>query len=210
LKRHANHDRDKPADRLEARRSQILSAAYTVFAEKGYRDTTIADIAKVLGIGHGTFYRYFSNKHDVFEQVLSTTLLRVGQSIASEDASQTNTLEEYRSQVRRVGGRMLDLLDSDPAIQRLLFYEAMGISPELDEKIQRMWELAGTFTEAYLHNGKRKGFLREDLDVPVTALAINALIFEAGRRIVRAPDRASARTRWLESLVVLLFDGMRR
>ncbi len=151
-------------DRREARRQEILDAAYEVFATKGYRDTAVADIAKVLGIGHGTFYRYFTNKHDVFEQVLTNALLRVARAIASEDASTTETLDEYRDQVRRIGGRMLDLLDSDAAIPRLLFYEAMGISPELDDKIQRMWELAGSFTEAYLHNGKKKGFLRENLD----------------------------------------------
>lgn len=27
------------------------------FAAKGYRDTTVADIAQELGMGHGTFYR---------------------------------------------------------------------------------------------------------------------------------------------------------
>jgi AcrR family transcriptional regulator len=206
---HTPHTKSDPrAARLKARRQEILDAAYDVFATKGYRDTAVADIAKVLGIGHGTFYRYFTNKHDVFEQVLTNALLRVAQSIASEDPTTTHTLDEYRQQVRRIGGRMLDLLDSDPAIPRLLFYEAMGISPELDEKIQRMWEVAGTFTEAYLNNGQKKGFLRETLDVSVTALAINALIFEGGRRILRASDRVAARARWLEALVALLFDGI--
>lgn len=200
----------KPVDeRTELRRSQILDAAYKVFSEKGYRDTTVADVAKVLGMGHGTFYRYFTNKHDIFEQVLSSALLRVSKAIASEDAKATNTLTEYRAQVERIGSRMLELLDSDPAIPRLLFYEAMGISPELDEKIQRVWELTGDVTEAYLINGKSKGFLRADLDTHVTALAINALIFEGGRRVVRSADRAQATKRWLEGLVALIFGGIR-
>jgi AcrR family transcriptional regulator len=200
---------DRAKDRIATRRSQILEAAYDVFATKGYRDTTVADIAQRLGIGHGTFYRYFANKHDVFEQVLVTGLVRVAQSIASEDASSSDSLEAYRAQVRRIGERMLDLLERDPALPRLLFYEAMGISPELDEKIQRMWELAGTFTEAYLRNGKKKGFLRANLDVPMTALAVNAMIFEAGRRVVRAKDRAAVRPRWVDALVSMMFDGIR-
>jgi len=193
---------------IEERRAQILDAAYRVFAEKGYRETTVADIAGVLGIGHGTFYRYFGNKHDVFEQVLMNALMRVAQSIASEDAGATSSRAEYRAQVERIGGRMLDLLEQDEAIARLLFYEAMGISPELDEKIQRMWELAGAFTEAYLRNGTQKGFLPADLDVAVVALAINAMIFEGGRRVVRSSDRAAARARWLAALVSLIFDGL--
>jgi AcrR family transcriptional regulator len=199
---------DSLPDRIAERRAQILQAAYDVFAERGYRGTTVADIAQRLGIGHGTFYRYFDNKHDAFEQVLMAGLGRVAKAIAT-DASTIDTLDQYRVQVRRMGQNMLALLENDPAMPRLLFYEAMGISPELDEKIQRMWEMAGTITEAYLQNGKTKGFLRADLDVPVTALAVNAMIFEAGRRVVRASDRAQMRTRWLDGIVALLFDGIR-
>jgi AcrR family transcriptional regulator len=198
--------RDSQPDRIAERRAQILQAAYDVFAERGYRDTTVADIAQRLGIGHGTFYRYFENKHEVFEQVLMAGLGRVAKAIAT-DASSIDTLDEYRAKVLRVGQNMLALLESDPALPRLLFYEAMGISPELDEKIQRMWEMAGTITEAYLQNGKTKGFLRADLDVQVTALAVNAMIFEAGRRVVRAQNRDEMRARWLDGIARLMFDG---
>ncbi|HNL81668.1 MAG TPA: helix-turn-helix domain-containing protein, partial [Agitococcus sp.] len=37
-------------------RSDILQAAFIEFAERGYHQTAISDIAKRLGIGHGTFY----------------------------------------------------------------------------------------------------------------------------------------------------------
>lgn len=195
--------------RVEQRRTGILDAAYKVFFAKGYRETAIADIAAELGIGHGTIYRYFKNKHDIFDQVLNGALLRLATAVASEDPGATNTLEEYRAVVLRIGSRMLDLLDSDPAISQLLFYEAMGVSPELDEKVQQMWEAAGEVTEQYLDNGKTKGFLRADLDVQVTALAINALIFEGGRRVVRAADREDAKRRWLAGLTALIFDGIR-
>lgn len=196
-------------DRSELRRAQILDAAYKVFSTKGYRDTTIADVAAELGMGHGTFYRYFTNKYDIFQQVLGQALTRVAQAIASEDAKAANSVDEYRAQVARVGSKMLALLDEDPAIPRLLFYEAMGISPELDEHIQRSWELAGHVTEAYLINGKQKGFLRADLDTQVVSLAINALIFEGGRRVLRAKDRAEAKQRWLAALSALIFDGIK-
>jgi AcrR family transcriptional regulator len=200
--------RPNSEERGELRRAQILDAAYKVFSSKGYRDTTIADVAAELGMGHGTFYRYFTNKYDIFQQVLKTALVRVSQAIASEDPKAANTLDEYRAQVERIGGAMLALLDRDPAIPRLLFYEAMGVSPELDDRIQQGWEFAGKVTEAYLVNGKRKGFLRADLDTHVTALAINALIFEGGRRVLRSKDREVAKKRWLQGLVALIFQGV--
>jgi len=49
-----------------ARREEILGAARRVFAERGFRGTTIADIAEEAKIALGTIYLYFSSKEDVF------------------------------------------------------------------------------------------------------------------------------------------------
>ena len=49
-----------------ARREDILDAARQVFAERGFRGTTIADIAEAAGIALGTIYLYFKSKDDVF------------------------------------------------------------------------------------------------------------------------------------------------
>lgn len=46
----------------QARKNQILEAATTVFAEKGFQRATIKDIAKMAGIADGTIYNYFQNK----------------------------------------------------------------------------------------------------------------------------------------------------
>src|SRR5262245_56127224 len=44
------------------RRAQILDAATTVFAQRGFHRTTIRDVAKAAGIADGTIYNYFENK----------------------------------------------------------------------------------------------------------------------------------------------------
>jgi AcrR family transcriptional regulator len=50
----------------QARRGEILAAARQVFATRGFRGTTIADIAEAAGIALGTIYLYFASKDDVF------------------------------------------------------------------------------------------------------------------------------------------------
>ena len=47
---------------VAARRNQILDAATTIFAEKGFHRSTIRDVAKAAGIADGTIYIYFENK----------------------------------------------------------------------------------------------------------------------------------------------------
>jgi len=48
----------------EARRAELVSAAATVFAERGLDSATVGDIVKAAGVAQGTFYLYFDSKDD--------------------------------------------------------------------------------------------------------------------------------------------------
>jgi AcrR family transcriptional regulator len=48
--------------RPEIRRDQLLDAAEKLFAEKGYAETTVLDIAEAAGVAKGTFYLYYPSK----------------------------------------------------------------------------------------------------------------------------------------------------
>ncbi len=54
-----------------ATRELLLAAARQVFAEKGYRATTVGAIKSHADTAHGTFYLYFRNKDEVFAEVLA-------------------------------------------------------------------------------------------------------------------------------------------
>jgi TetR/AcrR family fatty acid metabolism transcriptional regulator len=47
---------------------RILDAAISVFAEQGFFQSTIAQIAKAAGVADGTIYLYFKNKDDILVQ----------------------------------------------------------------------------------------------------------------------------------------------
>jgi TetR/AcrR family fatty acid metabolism transcriptional regulator len=47
---------------------QILHAAVQVFAEQGFFQSTVAQVAKRAGVADGTIYLYFRNKDDILMQ----------------------------------------------------------------------------------------------------------------------------------------------
>jgi AcrR family transcriptional regulator len=51
--------------RVASRQAQILEAAQRAFAEKGYLDSTIADVAREAGLSEATVYEYFSSKDEI-------------------------------------------------------------------------------------------------------------------------------------------------
>jgi AcrR family transcriptional regulator len=191
--------------RAELRRDEILDAAERVFAERGYHQTGIADIAADLGIGHGTFYRYFRNKHDIAATVLERVVARIAEAGLQEDPEASTTIEEYRAQTVRILEHMFALIDEQPVVMR--FFHAESIVVDAD-RLYAALDAYAQFTERFLHNGVRRGFLRADLDVEVTAQALNGLIFEGTRRAVLAPQPAGMRRRWIDAGTALMYDGI--
>jgi len=47
----------------------IIEAAEELFSQRGFHNTQVMDIVKSVGISAGTFYNYFKDKRDLFEQI---------------------------------------------------------------------------------------------------------------------------------------------
>ena len=54
----------------EVRRREILVAARELFVKKGYEQTSVNDILKIVDIAKGTFYYYFASKEEVLEAII--------------------------------------------------------------------------------------------------------------------------------------------
>ena len=50
-------------------RSKILKMSSLYFAQNGFGDTKIGDLARHIGIGQGTIYLYFKSKEELFEEI---------------------------------------------------------------------------------------------------------------------------------------------
>lgn len=196
---------ERRAARAEARREEILDAAQRIFAARGYNETGIADIAAELGIGHGTFYRYFENKQDIAAQVLDRAILDIAGALADEDPTETDDVDQYREQTTRIMHRMFETLEQRPDAFALLHEQSVAIDPEAT---QRSFEAYSNYTAAFLRNGVEKGFLRGDLDIEITAQALVGLIFEGTRRAVAEDTPAEMIDRWIAAGVGLMFDGV--
>ena len=189
-------------------RREIIEAAFDCFAERGYHATGIADIAARLGMGHGTFYRYFANKRDIVDHVITELVERVVAALAAENAPDAVTsLAEYRAQTARIGEALTRIFGDDPRIARFLVLEAAGIDAQMRERVLDLHDTAARLTAAYLNHGARIGYLPADLDVGPTARAINGMILAAVIAALRDPD-ARARARMSEAVRRVMYDGI--
>jgi AcrR family transcriptional regulator len=54
----------------ETRHAELVSAATTLFTQRGVANTAVSDIVKATGVAQGTFYLYFDSKDDVILAVV--------------------------------------------------------------------------------------------------------------------------------------------
>jgi len=54
----------------EVRKREILHIARELFIRKGYEQTSVNDILKIVDIAKGTFYYYFASKEEVLEAII--------------------------------------------------------------------------------------------------------------------------------------------
>jgi AcrR family transcriptional regulator len=183
-----------PASRAERQRLQlrqdIIDAAFMEFSDRGYHQTGISHIAKRLGIGHGTFYRYFENKRDILEHVIDGVCEKIRLAMAEANApTASRTLEDYEGQLARLGVSLSKILHETPGLFRILLLEATSIDPEMTRRITDFFDWCASQVEAYFENGMQQGFLRSDLDKQATAHVLVGMIFSTILMTINAGDQ---------------------
>lgn len=80
-------------DSSKNRKQQLLEAAASLFAEKGYYKTTTADIAKVIGVTQPYIFHFFKSKEELYLAVLDHAFQQIYHAFSSVEAPATQLVE---------------------------------------------------------------------------------------------------------------------
>jgi AcrR family transcriptional regulator len=86
---------------VERRRADVLAAASTVFADKGFHDTQMGEIAAAAEVARNTLYSLFDSKENLYEEVIAVAHERIRDAVEAR----AHDLEEP-------GERLLSVIDS--------------------------------------------------------------------------------------------------
>jgi AcrR family transcriptional regulator len=178
------------------RRSELIDAALRLFAERGFRATTIADIATATGTAHGLVYHYFGSKDELLEAILQrhTFLPRLRALLAvSPDRPASEVLTEIA-----IG--LSAMLGDRPEILRLVVAEA-PTNPIVAGALAHVTDEGLSLLTEYLRARMAAGELRaHDPSVPARALFWAIITKHLGQA-----DADGFET----DLVAVLLDGIR-
>lgn len=121
--------------RKEARPSEILEAALTVFAERGYAATRMEDIAARAGVTKGTIYLYFDSKDAVFRSLVQESIGSTLDAFLAAAANFQGSAAELLATLIRGIGHFIG--GSDRAVLPKIIVAEAGNFPGLAEFYRR-------------------------------------------------------------------------
>ncbi len=169
---------------IEARRTQILEAAATVFAKKGFHKAKITEIAETAGVAEGTIYNYFDNKRDL---LLAMVELLALQSLKSLIVNQPPTgPKEFITTVLRDRYQ----LAQERGYLLMPILAEMFTDAELRQEVYRKLAMpVAGLIEKYIQDHIDSGLFRPVNPVIVTRMFIGAIIVNFAMKLAKLDPR---------------------
>ncbi|TDA66931.1 MAG: TetR/AcrR family transcriptional regulator [Clostridia bacterium] len=188
---------------LEERRKQILESAIHVFAQKGFHQALVEEIAAEAGIGKGTVYEYFPSKKELFREIVKYAAGIYLDAIATSLAAPT-TVKEKLSELFRIH---LEFLSKHRDMARLLVMEYPSLGGEMYEWLVEQRRQVTQLVEKMLAQGISRRELRP-IDQGLAAQVILGAQGAVGSWVVFCADAPSSPVAIATDTADLLLRGI--
>lgn len=136
-------DPEPPGSRSQRTRAAILAAAETLFAERGFAETRLEDVAAAVGIRRASLFYYWSDKHALYDAVLADVFGDQRRRLAPVLLGAGSLHDRALAAV----GVWIDALAARPTTARILLREVAdgrpGHEPPLVRHTRAFFELVG-------------------------------------------------------------------
>jgi AcrR family transcriptional regulator len=164
-----------PEAYLEARRAEILEAAYKCFMEKGFHNTTMQDIYQVTKLSPGAVYNYFYSKEDIVVAAVKAFSDWSVSSLASVISENPN---ESLIKIIRFWLSTIKHHDISKEISvQLDFYSAATRNSSIREAMLRSQNATHEKLIELIESQQRAGMINAKLDPLAIARAIMGMVF---------------------------------
>lgn len=190
-----------------SRRDSIADAAFALFAERGYADTRVDDVAARAGVAKGTVYLYFDSKEALFRAVVERQL---APGLSALAALRHVRDVDPQGLLRQLYGRMATLVDSGApsALLRLVIGESSRFPELADIYFRTVVEQGLSTLQDLLRQAVRQGRLRDAsvIDYPMAFAA--PLVTAALWRLVFQDKRSLDTAGFLDAFAEMALAGL--
>lgn len=126
--------RSSTSDRDESGRGRIIRAAARLFREKGFRATTVRELAEAAGMQSGSLFYFFPSKQDILLAVMEQGMAEVHASVAAAQEGRAPAAS-FRAMVRR---HLEGILEEDSDHMAVMLYETRSLPAGAGKQVLKM------------------------------------------------------------------------
>lgn len=188
--------------RKEESRRRLLNAARELFVKNGYHDTRPQDIAKLAGVGHGTFYLHFADKKACFLAFVD----EARDEVSDAAMQRIDGITDLEGQVRGIIEAVFDYGEANPGIfQAAVTDPGLLTSNDGEGRNANVLEQWGDEWRDIIARHQARGTISKDIDAELAGQSVVGMLRQSG---IVANRRDIGRERLTESLVRLLLRGL--
>lgn len=182
----------------------ILEAAEEIFGERGYRKTTLEDVAAAAKVSRPLVYRYFGDKRGLFARVAGRALKEWNEVLTAEAARATpGTAHTFRL----VLAACLHFARSRSVLRGILLRDAGLVRFLVGDVLDEGRALLPELIRQILEQGVRRGDVRSDLHVEDMAHVISE-VFVSYTLLVLEGASEEVNERRVEAVIETLLHGV--
>ncbi|TVX97138.1 TetR/AcrR family transcriptional regulator [Cohnella terricola] len=184
------------------RRKLIVEAAAQSFALFGYKATTMDQVAKLANVGKGTIYTFFSNKEELFDEIMNLLIREIKQVADAEyDADRT-----FFDNLNRILHRILDFREKHQLAVKLAHEVRDMGTPKAIEGLNKLEEAIIGYIQAKIQIAIDKRELKP-CDPKITAFVMLKLYLALASEWQHSHE-ALAKEKIAELFKLYLLDGL--
>lgn len=187
------------------KREAILRAATKVFAQRGFFQSQVADVARVAGVAAGTVYLYFKGKDDLLVSIFERSM----KDVLAEGRAAVEGVADPVERLRRLSQLHLGRLGRDKDL-------AVVFQVELRQSVKFMERFSESFLQDYLQlireaiaEGQRTGAFRKDISATTATKIFFGALDEMATNWVLSRRRYDLSAE-ADAVIDLFINGVRK
>jgi len=186
------------------KRSDILQAAATLFAQFSLKRVTVNEIAEKASVSKATIYKYFDSKEEVFDQVVKTESHQLWVAVTKAVSTAPSVVEKLKAYLLTKITRIHDLINFYRVTREMLNEYWPYVDSARAEFIAREKE----FIKDVLEEGNRAGELnvaKVDLTAHTIVISLKSMEFSWATETCGVPLEE-----YVDFLITLIMNGIGR
>jgi len=195
----------RAAGQAPEKRDLILKAATKVFAQNGYFQSQVADVARVAGVAAGTVYLYFEGKDDLLVSIFERSM----NDALGEVRAAVENIDEPAERLQKIARLHLERLGRDKDL-------AVVFQVELRQSVKFMERFSETFLQDYfklirqaIADGQQSGVFRKDISATTSTKIFFGALDEMATNWVLSRRKYDLRAE-ADAVVDLFINGVKR